>query len=105
VESTLKKTHFYFKNVATAGEYAALGGRQVGKPLGEWTFLIGTGGYGGPRKSLGTKYCPGLGCTGKNGPRTGGTKPGNTTLLSIGRDETGTYEVCLCGGRAGSVHG
>jgi hypothetical protein len=27
VESTLKKTHFYFRNVATAGEYAALGGR------------------------------------------------------------------------------
>jgi hypothetical protein len=26
-ESTLKKTHFYFKNVATAGGYAAFGGR------------------------------------------------------------------------------
>jgi hypothetical protein len=27
VESILKKTHFYFKNVATAGGYATLGGR------------------------------------------------------------------------------
>jgi uncharacterized protein YaaQ len=27
VESTLKKTHFYFKNVATAGGYTDLGGR------------------------------------------------------------------------------
>jgi hypothetical protein len=49
VESTLKKTHFYFKNVATAGGYADLGGRRLGKPPKEWILLIGTGGYGGPR--------------------------------------------------------
>jgi hypothetical protein len=49
VESTLKKTHFYFKNVATAGRICRSWGKMTGKHPKEWTLLIGTGGYGGPR--------------------------------------------------------
>jgi hypothetical protein len=46
-----------------------------------------------------------VGYTGNIGPLIEGTEPGPTTLLSAGRDESGTLEFCLYGGRAESVHG
>jgi hypothetical protein len=46
-----------------------------------------------------------LGVAGNNGPLIGGTKPGPKSLLSAGRDESGTFEFCIYGGRARSDEG